>query len=764
MPRVTICVSVRDEGVLLQNCLKHIYDQTFKDWECIVVDDGSTESLEPVVKEFRDDRFLFHRFPENRGIPKGANYAYKLATGDYIGSLGVDELIAPDKLAVQVKFLDENPQIGLVWGVPGNGPMGPVESWEQYALKAHNRSRYHWLKCFLMLEGVPVGGASVLWRKSLFDSVGYFDETLSKFSDHEWFCRVLENHNVYVLPYRFMNEVVRPTTNPVSNEKAQQEYDYVRSKHNLVVPPSNGMITVAIPLFNHAKFIGEAIEGILKQTDQNFEILIMDDCSTDNPQEVIKKYQDARIHYFRSDKNEGQMPSVNKLLLMAKGDFFISCSSDDTIDPTLFAKLRAEFEKDPFLEHVACQNDFIDEEGNPYTADHGFKTIEKATNRSQEEWISRLYLGNVYFGMAMYRMNALREVGMWEPKHGVISDYEMYLRLLPRYNFKIVEEPLTHTRIHGKNLSLLDAEEGRKLKKRYFDAQRPYYRPMPKIVIATPFYELKGFSPYISSLANTMKLLMLHGINYEFMELSGDSYVHRARNSMCMNFLADPYNTDLFFIDSDMSWDPNAFMQMLFRPEPVIGGTYPVKNKWELWTSKAEIISPENNPHFIGIPLPDGSSLIKAHQLAGGFLRIKKSVLEKFIDFYPTHKYGDTHPTPELRMAQVEFFACGIDREQEVSLLKDIAEAAGKNGTNLDMTPFKERFAKLTESRDFIGEDYTFSNRLTRMGIPLFIYPNATIGHFGVQGWTGNFHNFMNAVIPSPKAKTEEERAKAATK
>ena len=329
----------------------------------------------------------------------------------------------------------------------------------------------------------------------------------------------------------------------------------------------------------------------------------------------------------------------------------------------------------------------------------------------------------------------------------------MYLRLLPRYNFRIVEEPLTHTRIHGKNLSLLNQEEARKLRKRYFDAQRPYYRPIPKVIIATPFYELKAFSPYVSSLLNTVRLLIFHGINWEFMDLSGDSYVHRARNSMCMNFLADPYATDLFFIDSDMAWNPEAFINMMFRPEPVIGGTYPVKNKWEYWTSRAEIIDPDKpTAHFIGIPLPDGSSLIKATQLAGGFLRIKRSVLEKFIEFYPMSTYGDTHPVAEARIPQIEFFACGMDKDQEVSLLRDIEEAAKGNGTSLDMTQFKERFEKLKAVRDFIGEDYTFSNRLTKMGIPLFIYPNATICHFGVQGWTGNFDSFM-------KAKSEEQRA-----
>jgi hypothetical protein len=117
--------------------------------------------------------------------------------------------------------------------------------------------------------------------------------------------------------------------------------------------------------------------------------------------------------------------------------------------------------------------------------------------------------------------------------------------------------------------------------------------------------------------------------------------------------------------------------------------------------------------------------------------------LEKYIEFYPMNCYKDTNPNPELQTKHVEFFATGIDREPDILLLRDIEEAMRKNGDHLDMTPFKERFEKLKGLRDFIGEDYCFSNRLRNMGVPLFIYPNVTISHFGVQGWTGNFDQFM---------------------
>ena len=764
MPRVSACVSCLNQPELLKQTLESIKAQTFTDWECLVVDDGSSPSVYPAFQEVAGDdpRFIFHRFEQNRGIPHGANWCYRNAKGDFIQTLGCDEFIGPTKFADQVEYLDAHPEIDLIWGVPGNGPMGPVPSWEQYGRGAHNRSKEHWLKTFLLLENVPVGGASALWRKSLFDSIGYFDSKLTAFSDHEWFCRVIEKHQVRILPYRWMNEVPGHksicTRTPQNAAKLDAEYDLVRRRHPLQLPGHDGLITLAMPVYNHAKYIGDALRAVLAQTDQNFELLIVDDGSTDDLQAALKEFSDPRITFFRKEKNEGMMTAANEMLKIAKGEFFAIVSSDDTMAPDFLEKCRAAFASDPFLEYVASQNDFMNEDGTPYTGQHPFQTIQKASNRSVAEWQDTFYRGNVYFGIGVYRTSALREVGGWEPEHGVISDYQMYLKLIPRYNFRVIEEPLTHTRIHGGNQSLLKPQEAKTLKHTYFKAQRPFYQPRPRIVIATPFYELKGFSPYITSLTETTRTLTNMGIDWVFMDLSGDSYVHRARNSMCMNFLADPYNTDLFFIDSDMAWDVNAFVNMIYRPEPIIGGTYPVKNKWEMWTSKAEIVDPETDPHMVGHPLPDGSNLIKALQLAGGFLRIKRSVLERFIEFYPTHRYADTHPVPEMRMEQVEFFTAGLNREPEINLLRDIETLLDANGGVVDLNHLRDRFADLKKPREFIGEDYSFSNRLRNMGVPLFIFPNATITHFGVHGWGGNF----NTTLREQQKQMLAESAKAA--
>ena len=245
-----------------------------------------------------------------------------------------------------------------------------------------------------------------------------------------------------------------------------------------------------------------------------------------------------------------------------------------------------------------------------------------------------------------------------------------------------------------------------------------------RVIIATPFYELKGFSPYIASLTATIRLLTAHGIDWRFMELSGDSYVHRARNTMCDAFLADPEATDLFFVDSDMSWSPEAFVNMCLISEEVVGGSYPVKNCWEAWTSIPHW-QLENGQNILkGKPLSDGSALIEAHVLAGGFLRIKRSALEKFREHYKDLWYMEPSSAPgEPNKRFTQFFGAeSIDHK-------------------------------------FHGEDHMFSKHLRDMGVPMFIYPNVDITHWGYQNFPGNYDKYLKGHAKFLKEKAEKEAA-----
>ncbi|HWC31047.1 MAG TPA: glycosyltransferase [Dehalococcoidia bacterium] len=726
-PRVSICSQIRNQTEWAKEMIASVVAQTYPHWELIIVDDGSTENLRAVVESFADPRIQYHRFDENRGVPKGTNYALKRARGEFVGLIAADETISPKKLEEQLEYLDSHPGVDAVWGLPGRGPLGKRPEWEQHAQnsRAHNRSREAWLRTLINLENVPIGGASLLMRRSVMESLGYLDESLTLFSDHELYCRFFEKHVGVVLPYRWA--IDKPITEDAVRVRSQagaaQEHEYVKAKHPLILPPVGGKVTVGIPCYNQAKYLPDSVASVLAQTYQDLEIMILDDGSTDDFRTVVQQFTDQRIKVMAFPENMGVQEALNQMAFRAAGEFFVVLAADDTIEPTLIERCMAEFRHNPWLEFVATQTDFMTADRTPIVTPPNplvekLMAIQKPVNRTREDWLASLYGGNHYFGVGMYRTKAISEVGGWGKEFKVLSDYEMYLKLLMRENIQIIEEPLTHTRVHGENYSMLrNSLEGESQKKGwsheelallYHNARKPYYRPMMKVIIATPFYELKGFSPYIDSLAATLRLLTAVGINWNFMQLSGDSYVHRARNTICDAFLRDPEATDLFFVDSDMSWNPEAFVKMCMLPDEVVGAAYPVKNNWENWTSVPRQHIEDGKAHLRGRPLGDGTALVEAQVLAGGFLRIKRSALEKFRDAYPDLWY--------------------------------IEPSTDKERPDHRFTAF---FGAESVNHQFYGEDHMFSLRLRNMGIPMFIYPNVDITHWGYKDFGGNYDAFL---------------------
>ena len=733
-PRVSICTSVLNQSEWLKESIASVVAQTFKEWELLILDDGSTEDIKAVVDSFKDQRIQYFRFDENKGVPHGSNFLLKKAVGEFVCLLAADEVIWEGKTKLQVEYLDSNPHVDCVWGMPYRfndmailGNMGPRHEWEMVALRAHNRSRAAWLRTLHNLESIPIGGCSLMMRKRVMDELGGLNPEFNIFSDHELYCRFFEKYNGVMIPYLVAKDkdVTADSVRHRSGNDGMRQWNLAKAMHPIPVPPTDGKVTVAIPCYNHAKYLPDAVASVLAQTRPVDEIIILNDCSTDDFKTVVLQFTDPRIKVMAFDENRGMAEAHNQMAYRAEGDFTAFVSADDTIAPTYIEKCLAKFKENPWYEFVASQNDFMDADMKQMVAGkdvfrNQLLSIPKCINRSREEWLVNLRGDNHYFSSGMYRTHVISEVGGWEKEYKVIADYQMYLKLLARENIGIVEEPLTHTRIHGGNDSALSYERFKELPWLYHNARKPFYRRLMRVVICTPFYELKGFSPYIESLTRTIRLLEQCNVDWRFENLSGDSYVHRARNNMCDKFLEDPDNTDLFFIDSDMAWNPESFINMCMLPDAVVGGSYPVKNGWDNWTSLPELKVVDGKPMLQGRELGDGTALVEAHVLAGGFLRIKREVLEKFREHFPDLWYRE----PSTR-----------------------SDEPGRKYTQF--------FAAKDEDHQFVGEDHYFSKRLREMGIPMFIYPNATIEHYGIKGWSGNFDTFLK----NNKKESDEKKA-----
>jgi glycosyltransferase involved in cell wall biosynthesis len=193
----------------------------------------------------------------------------------------------------------------------------------------------------------------------------------------------------------------------------------VKAKHPVVPPPATGTVTVAIPCYNHAKYLPAAVASVLAQTHPVDEILILNDCSTDDFNTVVQQFTDPRIKVMAFDVNRGMAEAHNQMAYRAKGDFTVYVSADDTLAPTYIEKCLGMFKAHPWLEFVASQNDFINEAGEPMQAKTAFEQnvlrIPKAANHAtREDWLETLYPGNRYFGSGMYRTTVITEVGGFE--------------------------------------------------------------------------------------------------------------------------------------------------------------------------------------------------------------------------------------------------------------------------------------------------------------------------------------------------------------
>lgn len=97
---------------------------------------------------------------------------------------------------------------------------------------------------------------------------------------------------------------------------------------------NKGLVSIIMPSYNTAKYIGESIRSVQNQTYENWELIIIDDCSTDNSEEILKKYslEDNRICYLKNEKNSGAAVSRNRGLRKAKGKWIAFLDSDDLWD------------------------------------------------------------------------------------------------------------------------------------------------------------------------------------------------------------------------------------------------------------------------------------------------------------------------------------------------------------------------------------------------------------------------------------------------
>lgn len=209
-------------------------------------------------------------------------------------------------------------------------------------------------------------------------------------------------------------------------------------------------ISVIIPSYNHAPFIADAIQSVLNQTFQDFEILIIDDGSKDNSVEVIKTFTDSRIHFLVNEENKGAVYTTNKMIEHASGEYIALLNSDDVWETNKLEKQISFLENNQKYGVVFSNAQIINQDGSVFESqEHFYATVFEQPNCSRFEWLNYFFnVGNAICHPSMLiRRSVYEDVGLYNPLMASLPDFEMWVRICLKYEIFIMPDKLVKFRI-----------------------------------------------------------------------------------------------------------------------------------------------------------------------------------------------------------------------------------------------------------------------------------------------------------------------------
>jgi glycosyltransferase involved in cell wall biosynthesis len=205
-----------------------------------------------------------------------------------------------------------------------------------------------------------------------------------------------------------------------------------------------GVVTVVIPCYNQAHFLGEAVESVLSQTYPRHEIVVVDDGSTDDTAEVASRYQEVRL--IRQE-NGGLSAARNAGLGQSRGEYVVFLDADDRLLPEALEVGVRELEAHPRSAFVFGRWNNIAVDGSPRPTSH-------RPHDERDHYLALLHSCHIRMHAVMYRSSIFDTVGGFDTSLSASEDYDLYLRITRdhpvHYHGEVVAE---YRRRHGANMT-----------------------------------------------------------------------------------------------------------------------------------------------------------------------------------------------------------------------------------------------------------------------------------------------------------------------
>ncbi|WP_191832910.1 glycosyltransferase [Pseudomonas fluorescens] len=210
-------------------------------------------------------------------------------------------------------------------------------------------------------------------------------------------------------------------------------------------------VSVILSSFNHAKYLREAIDSVLSQTFENFELIIWDDASQDESWEIICSYADPRIKSFRNNETKRGVYGINKAISeVAQGEYIAIHHSDDVWMADKLEKQVSFLNAHQDIAAVFTNAQAIDELGAPYLNTlHYYYSVFNRENRSRHQWLRLFFeIGNALcHPSVLIRRHCYSDCGLYRYGLAQLGDFDMWIRLCLKHEIHVLPEKLVGFRV-----------------------------------------------------------------------------------------------------------------------------------------------------------------------------------------------------------------------------------------------------------------------------------------------------------------------------
>jgi glycosyltransferase involved in cell wall biosynthesis len=366
-PVISVVMSVYNGQKYLRESIESILGQTYGNFEFIIINDGSTDSTREIILSYNDPRIRLIDNGENIGLTKSLNKGLRIARGEYIARMDADDVSMPARFESQLDFLNHHRDYAVVGTF-----LKAINEDSKVIFTIEKPIQHADIREFLNKDNC-IGHGSAMIRKACLQDVGFYDESIRKSQDYELWLRISQNYRLANIPqYLYM---WRNHKDNISEKHRNEQKHFVemvktrvegKTENRKVDYYNEPKFSILMANYNNAEYIAEAIQSVLEQTFQDWELVIVDDCSNDDSIKVIEPYlKDERIRLLQNKVNKGYIGTLKRLVYESRAELLGILDSDDAITNDAIELMYDAYQKNPGYGFIYSQFVWCDDELNP---------------------------------------------------------------------------------------------------------------------------------------------------------------------------------------------------------------------------------------------------------------------------------------------------------------------------------------------------------------------------------------------------------------